>query len=400
MSVHQTKDGRWYAIQRRRDDWRKFKKKYFGHEPTAEVEARAYDAEQINIRKQERDYDRKVYGFTKLVESYYADKYTTGKITETTYQGMWPRVVNVILPELGRLPYPKLTREKLNEYTAKRLKTQKTVMTGPKDNRKPKPLFTADGSPQLISPTTVETEQTFILTVLNWAVKKGLIPGHKLNGFEKTKRAVSVTKPPTPQEVQAIFSQAAPHLKRYIALVYYAGIRPGPVELSELEWDNMDFERGTILIQSARKGGPEARIVPLTEDALKLFKCWYNEDKETAVPIRNIIHYRGKPVKSIKRSWATAKRKAGITRKVKPYALRHAFATDALHEGGDGALKAVSMALGHSRPDTTLKIYQHATTALVRNLVKRKPALKNFSGETRGYVEKEKSKKKIIKTAA
>ena len=50
-------------------------------------------------------------------------------------------------------------------------------------------------------------------------------------------------------------------------------------------------------------------------------------------------------------------KKAGVTRRLRPYDLRHMAATSMLSKGAD--LKAVSQILGHSSPATTILVYQH-----------------------------------------
>jgi len=72
-------------------------------------------------------------------------------------------------------------------------------------------------------------------------------------------------------------------------------------------------------------------------------------------------------------SFDTAKKKAGIVRRLRPYDFRHAFATYALKNSAD--LKATSEILGHSRTDTTTRIYQHVDTDMKRDVIDRLPPL-------------------------
>ena len=90
---------------------------------------------------------------------------------------------------------------------------------------------------------------------------------------------------------------------------------------------------------------------------------------------RYLITWRGKPVKKIVGSFERAKRKAKIdpNRKLPPYAFRHAFVTAALNAGGD--LKGVSEMAGHSRTETTTRIYQHTNINLHRGIVENLPPI-------------------------
>ena len=70
-----------------------------------------------------------------------------------------------------------------------------------------------------------------------------------------------------------------------------------------------------------------------------------------------LFHDKGKPVRTLKKSWGSTLRKAGIIRRIRPYDLRHAFATYALDTGADP--KAVSEVMGHSDMSMVHKHYQH-----------------------------------------
>ena len=66
-------------------------------------------------------------------------------------------------------------------------------------------------------------------------------------------------------------------------------------------------------------------------------------------------------------------KKAGITRRLRPYDFRHAFATWVLGEGVD--LKSTSEILGHSSAKITTKIYQHTNMAMRREVINKLPVL-------------------------
>lgn len=141
-------------------------------------------------------------------------------------------------------------------------------------------------------------------------------------------------------------------------------------ELFRITWDDVRLESRTILIRSAKKGGLTFREIPIIDDAfLGQLALWRNQDQGDGY----VIHYKRKPIKSIKTAWKAAKRRAGVTRRLRMYDCRHAFASELLAKGGD--LKAVSEMLGHSDVSMTTKIYQHTSRALLEKTIKNMPSL-------------------------
>lgn len=264
---------------------------------------------------------------------------------------LWYKLKAVILPEIGNLPALRVTHYRMDQYVAKRLRKVKK--------------------------TTVHREISDIHAILNWAVRRRHIQTNPLAGYEKPKRDDEIIRPVTREEARRLLNKAPAHLVRALALSYYTGLRPGNAELFGLRWSDVDRCANTILVRSAKKNGPPFRVIPIHSDFIPILNKWYVQDgggdEEKAEIGGPIITYRGKAVKSIKKSFETAKRKAGITRRLPPYAFRHAFATFILGKGGD--LKSASEILGHSRPDTTVKVYQHTNPNLLRKTVNKLPTL-------------------------
>ena len=145
-------------------------------------------------------------------------------------------------------------------------------------------------------------------------------------------------------------------------------MRPGTSELLALRWEHVDMINGSIFVESAKKGGMRARIVPISEGLRPLLEKWVSADRE-AGPLAWVVHYHGKRVGSLKTAWEAAKKRAGITRRCRMYDLRHMAATSMLDAGAD--LKSVSEILGHASPDMTMKIYQHTSTKLRKDAISR-----------------------------
>ena len=127
---------------------------------------------------------------------------------------------------------------------------------------------------------------------------------------------------------------AAPHQIHVIILGAQLGVRVGPSELYKLRWQDIDFPRAAIRITAAKKRPDQPwREVPIRDSLKPMLEAWKQEDALTEAEY--VINWKGKQVESTKRSWHTALRRAGITRNIRPYDLRHAFAPEAIAAGAD-----------------------------------------------------------------
>ncbi len=146
-------------------------------------------------------------------------------------------------------------------------------------------------------------------------------------------------------------------------LLYSTGMRVA--ELASLNMTRLDFDTGMVKVRG--KGNKE-RLIPVGNPALEAIKQY--------LPLRERLLLgaikRGKPVeeeavfvnnrgsrlttRSIERFVKMYGRRAGITSRVTPHALRHSFATHLLEMGAD--LRSVQELLGHASLSTTQK-YTH-----------------------------------------
>lgn len=106
-----------------------------------------------------------------------------------------------------------------------------------------------------------------------------------------------------------------------------------------------------------------SRLVPIRDDMAAQFQKWRAADGNCPW----VINYHGKQVKHIDHAWHKARIAAGIARRITPYSLRHAFATEALEHGAD--INAVAQIMGHSDPTMILKVYQYIRLHKLREAV-------------------------------
>jgi integrase len=370
MSIHTRKDGTVFVkyYEKMPDGSRKERREYFGKKPGAEQQAHERNDE-LKAGGAIAQYDRQTRAaalpqFKDLAAEYLAAK--TNDMSPKSASNLFYSLSKVILPEIGYLHIDQITPHRLDQYAKKRLKTNVTKWVGNGARRRRKPVKDADGNIKKISKTSVHRELSNIIAVLNWAADpaRKYIPKNPVSGYKKPKRDDQIIRPPDSGEIKEILKHAPAHLKRALLINYYTGLRPGNAELHGMQWYDVDWYDKTILVRSALKGGPVKRAVAIHPALFKLLLEWKEEDEGNDHPY--IIHWKGKRVNSLKRSFATAKKKAKISRRIRPYDFRHAAITQMILNGD---LKAASETAGHSNIEITIKQYEHITSKIKRDTV-------------------------------
>lgn len=253
------------------------------------------------------------------------------------------------LKKLGNLPLAKILPEHLSGILAEHQKAD-------------------------VKPATVRGRMSVLRTVLRWCEAQGFMPPVRFPKLPPAHYERFI--PPTSEELGAIMAHASPHIVRVIVLGAQFGVRVGPSELLQLTWEDVDLIRGVVRVHGARKNlSAPWREVPIKESLLPVFEAWHKED--SAADIRHVIHHRGRPISSIKTAWAATLRRAGITRRIRPYDLRHAFATEAIAAGAD--VGTVARLMGHSSPAMILGHYQYVLDTQKRAAVESLPDLSHVA---------------------
>jgi len=217
---------------------------------------------------------------------------------------------------------------------------------------------------------TIRRKMGIVKAVLRWAYRNGSLESLPLFPvLPQSQHARYV--PPTQEEVNMLYRVAPEHMRRVIILGYHFGMRVGQSELLKLCWKDVDLISGVVRVPNANKGATEMwREVPIRDDLLPILRQWLAADAEKGM--EHVITYRGKPVKSIKTAWKGALRIAGITRHIRPYDLRHGFATEAI--AADVDVGTVATLMGHSSPSMVWKHYQHVRDSQKKAAVEALPS--------------------------
>lgn len=147
-----------------------------------------------------------------------------------------------------------------------------------------------------------------------------------------------------------------PHLYRFVILGLKTGSRSGV--LLSLKWSQINLHSGVM----DRMAAGEAEVankrrppVRLGKSVMRLLRRWKAKDGK----IQHVIHFNGKPVKSLKKSWALACEAAKLE-DVSPHTMRHTRATWLMQAGVDPweaaghlgmSMKVLETVYGKHHPD-------------------------------------------------
>lgn len=198
-----------------------------------------------------------------------------------------------------------------------------------------------------IMPGSTHTELGHLRSALRYAARIGLI--------EKAPHIWRPAKPAPKErylsrdEIKRLVSAAhTPHIKLAIVLLLGTAGRVGAI--LDLEWDRVDFDRGTINLRlsdaTTRKG---RAVVPMNGMTRAALQTAYDSALSDYV-----VEYAGERVKSIRTGFTAACRRAGIEG-ANLHCLRHTAAVYMAEAGVP--LSKISQYLGHSNTATTERVY-------------------------------------------
>ena len=156
--------------------------------------------------------------------------------------------------------------------------------------------------------------------------------------------------------------------KAMLELLYATGMRIS--EVINIEYANFDFERYVVKV---RGKGSKERLIPYGPEAAKALSDYVNFRRENHLKLNSRSFFINSSGKKITRQafWHRLKKyllEIGLTEKISPHTLRHAFATHLLNNGAD--LRSVQMLLGHSDISTT-QIYTHIAKSRLSDMIKK-----------------------------
>jgi len=159
------------------------------------------------------------------------------------------------------------------------------------------------------------------------------------------------------EECQTLIDCCAEHLRPIVTVALHTGMRLS--EILNLKWSQVDLKHGFILLDITKNG--ERREIPIDNTLTMMFNSMLRGFESKYV----FTGKDGDPYKSVKRSFSTALKKAGIT-DFRFHDLRHTFASHLVMASVD--LTSVKELLGHKSLAMTTR-YAHLSPSHKRKAV-------------------------------
>jgi integrase len=206
-----------------------------------------------------------------------------------------------------------------------------------------------------LAPATVKQGVVLLKRIINFGVKRGLCPApdpSRLH-FEMPKVNNETTEDLSPDQLESLLQAIEDDPNRPVAdmmrLALFSGLRRG--ELFRLQWGDLDFERGFILLRDP-KGGRDQKI-PMSPPARELLLSIETTGSPYVFPGRD-----GKQRSCVKRTIQRVRDRAGLPKTFRPlHGLRHAYAS-MLASSGKVDLFTLQKLLTHKSPTMTQR-YAH-----------------------------------------
>ncbi|MHC4278100.1 MAG: tyrosine-type recombinase/integrase [Planctomycetota bacterium] len=221
-----------------------------------------------------------------------------------------------------------------------------------------------------VKPATVNRRLTCLKHMLKKAVEYRMVGEDVLMRV----REVELLKEPpgrlrylSEDECQILIDACSPHLRPIVVTALNSGMRKG--EILSLRWDRIDLRHGFILLDVTKNG--KRREIPINSTLRATLEAIpHGLESEYVFVDRN-----GRTFKDVKKSFATACRKAGII-DFKFHDLRHCFASHLVMAGVD--IRTVQELLGHKTLRMTIRYSHLAPSHKVRAVEKLAQKLTQF----------------------
>lgn len=221
--------------------------------------------------------------------------------------------------------------------------------------------FLAQLNRQGLSGRSIQRTLSAIRSLYRFLIREGLVSTNPAQAVQAPKAQKRLPATLDVDQMSSLLDNTLPdgviacRDRAMMELFYSSGLRLA--ELAGLNLRDVDF--GDHLVYVTGKGN-KSRVIPVGRKAITALQVWLKKRdqlgffEQPALFITQQGHRLG--VRSIQKRLSYWGKKQGISDRVHPHRLRHAFASHMLEASGD--LRAVQELLGHADISTT-QIYTH-----------------------------------------
>ena len=165
---------------------------------------------------------------------------------------------------------------------------------------------------------------------------------------------------PSPTEVAAVLSELhSPVYRTLLFCAYGAGLRVS--EACRRCVGDIDSQRMVIIVRAGK--GARDRYALLSPVLLDALRSYYRQVRPPQPYLfQGKIPGKPVPVEGVQTALRMALQRSGVSKRITPHTLRHAFATHSLEAGTD--LRVIQALLGHANIHTTVR-YLHVSTQTI-----------------------------------
>lgn len=206
---------------------------------------------------------------------------------------------------------------------------------------------------QSLTPANRRNYRTVIGGLFTWATDAGHTPDNpaaKLRRVTVDHGMPAIFAPAQVEAAMRAAEKAAPEAVPYLALAFFAGIRPA--ELSRLTWGDVDLAAGSVTLRPEITKKRRARIIALADNARRWMATYRPAGAD---PLGRIISSD----MTLRRRMDTIRKAAGLGA-WPPDVARHCFGSYHLALHGD--ISRTCLDMGHTGPGVLFQHYRNLAT--------------------------------------
>ncbi len=212
----------------------------------------------------------------------------------------------------------------------------------------------------VVSAHTVYKNLCELRTFFRWCIERGLVRRNPAKDVTVSYKIKKQDRAITPDQFLALYEAVAAKRRLYVLLMVETGARPGR-EVEAITWGDLDVGGPRIHIPGTKTAAAD-RFIPIRPQ----FAAHLLEQRGSARDSDPIVERWS----NARRDLSRAAKKAGLEH-VRPYDLRHTYASWALQGGAPDA--HVAKALGHSSTAMVHQVYGHLRPEHLQSVVSALP---------------------------